>query len=96
MTHGRPSDGVQGELSRDADLDWTVVSSLLTADYLTNCALEEHLLRIYYDGSDEFDERRHIDETIDRHAEIIEQLELAKSLLEAEQDGEGHHTHANE
>lgn len=96
MPQGPPPDGIRDELSTDTDLDWTVVSSLLTADHLTNCALEEQLLRLYYDDGDEFDERRHLDETIDRHTEIIEQLEFSKSLLEAKQDGLGHHTRSDE
>lgn len=81
MSQESPPEEVRKELPTAADRNWTVVSSLLVADQLTNRALEEHLLRLHYDGSESFNELDHIEATVERHEEIIDQLEFTKELL---------------
>lgn len=87
MSPDLPSRGVPGELSTASDRDWTVLSSLLMANHLTNRAMEAYLLRVYYDGSAQYDELAHLDELLETHREIVDQLELARSLVGERADG---------
>ncbi|QLG61342.1 hypothetical protein [Halorarum salinum] len=67
----------------DDDLDWAVVNSLIQAQDFTSRALQSYLLRTRYreDASPE-SATRHIEEAIDRHRRIIEDLTLARESIE--------------
>ncbi len=73
------------ELPDERAVDWTITRALLAASDSTSRALESHLLRVQYRGDADLDTAataRHIDDAIDRHARILEDLRLARDALE--------------
>jgi hypothetical protein len=70
-----------GEVPSDDDLDWTILRALLAANNKTSRAMESHLLRVYYGGEAE-QTTEHIQRAIERHERIIEDLELAKEMVD--------------
>lgn len=73
------------ELPDEESIDWAITRSLLSANDATSAALEAHLLRTQYRSADESGTnaiRRHIDEAIERHEQIIEDLRFAREGLD--------------
>ncbi|ELZ65102.1 hypothetical protein C5B91_08375 [Haloferax sp. Atlit-10N] len=73
------------ELPDDGTVDWTITQALLAASDSTSRALESHLLQAQYHddaGADTAATARHIDDAIDRHTRIIEDLRLARDALD--------------
>lgn len=72
----------------DADIDhlaWTVAESLLQAQTTGYRAMEDYLLMMHYHDSSTLGERdlgMLIDDAIEAHAEIIEDLECARESME--------------
>ncbi|POG55448.1 hypothetical protein [Haloferax marisrubri] len=69
----------------DGTVDWTITQALLSASDSTSRALESHLMQAQYHGDagpDTEATARHIDDAIDRHTRIIEDLRLARDALE--------------
>ncbi|ELZ90379.1 hypothetical protein C440_16911 [Haloferax mucosum ATCC BAA-1512] len=78
---------VLGELPDDDSIEWTITRALLSASDSTSRALESHLMQTQYHDYD-CDERSteqtraHIDDAIDRHEQILEDLRFARDALE--------------
>ncbi|ELZ89129.1 hypothetical protein [Haloferax sulfurifontis] len=73
------------DLPDEGAVDWTITHALLAASDSTSRALESHLLRAQYHRDAGFDTavtERHIDDAIDRHTRILEDLRLARDALE--------------
>ncbi|MBC9986714.1 hypothetical protein E4P24_10080 [Haloferax sp. AS1] len=73
------------ELPDEGAVDWMITHALLAASDSTSRALESHLLQSQYHGDAGFDAAataRHIDDAIDRHTRILEDLRLARDALD--------------
>lgn len=82
-----PTDGLRGSEPAD-DLDWAVVDSLIRAQDFTSRALQSYILRTRYrDDASPAVATRHVEEAIDRHRRIIEDLALARECIETLTDG---------
>ena len=72
------------ELPDDGPVDWAITRSLLAASDATSAALELHLVQTQYNECSDTDPtaiRRHIDEAIEHHERIIEDLRFAREGL---------------
>lgn len=75
--------GPVGELPSDDDIDWTILRAMLAANNKTSQAMESHLLRVCYGGDAEVEQtKEHIRRAIERHERIIEDLQLAKEIVD--------------
>ncbi|GGJ05133.1 hypothetical protein GCM10008995_13720 [Halobellus salinus] len=73
------------ELPENEDVDWTILRSMLAASNETSQAMESHLLRVYYsEGEDSqvAQTEEHLERAIARHERIIENLGLAKKMVD--------------
>lgn len=71
------------ELPDRRDLDWTILKALLEANNRTSQAMESHLLRVCYDECGDSQRTvESVDRAITRHERIIEDLELARKMID--------------
>ena len=66
----------------ESELSWEIACSLLQADSYTNRALEEHVFRMSRSGTDPRSIEEYLQEALDRHREIVEELEYALDAVE--------------
>lgn len=65
------------------EMDWAVINSLIQAQDYTSRALQAYLLRTRYrEGPAPENAAQHIEEAIERHRKIIEDLSLARDCVE--------------
>lgn len=72
------------ELPDDGTVDWVITRALLAANDATSAALEMHLVQTQYRdsaASNATSIRRQIDEAIEHHEQIIEDLQFAREAL---------------
>lgn len=70
------------ELEDSDELGWTLSSALLDAQASSLRALETYLMLMHYDRTDHDELTRHIEQTIQRHEQILEDLLLARDAVE--------------
>jgi len=72
------------ELPDRRDLDWTILKALLEANNRTSQAMESHLLGVCYDEWDSQRTVESVDRAITRHERAIEDLELAREMIDGQ------------
>ena len=73
------------ELPDDDAVDWTITRALLSANDELSRALEVHLLQTQYRSRDESDAdvvKQYLDDAIEHHEQIIEDLRFARDALD--------------
>lgn len=85
-----PSNGTGDCLSEDQSREWAIAKLLLDANAHTTRALEEHLLRnfIRTDSNDYTMLRQSLENSIQTHTEIVENLETTLAVVEANESTE--------
>jgi hypothetical protein len=85
------ADGRGAELAEEppgeSDLSWQIACSLLKADSYTTRALEEHVFRMSRSDADNRSTAEYLEEAIDRHEEIVQELQYALGAVDS--DGPG-------
>lgn len=66
----------------ESELSWEIACCLLKADSYTNRALEEHVFRMSREDTDPRSTEEYLTEALDRHREIVEELEYALEAVE--------------
>lgn len=69
--------------SGESELSWELACSLLKADSYTNRALEEHVFRMCRSDADVRDTEEYLREALDRHRDIVEELEYALDAIDS-------------
>ncbi|KAB1198154.1 MULTISPECIES: hypothetical protein [Haloferax] len=85
MVEQEGDSGGLDELPDDGSIDWAITRALLAANDATSAALEMHLVQTQYrgdDGSNSAAIRQHIDEAIEHHEQIIEDLRFAREAVD--------------
>ncbi|WP_416840346.1 hypothetical protein [Haloferax sp. DFSO52] len=85
MVQNEGDSGEFEELPDNGTVDWAITRALLAASDATSAALEMHLVQTQYRGTSDADPtaiRRHIDEAIHQHEQIIEDLRFAREGLD--------------
>ncbi|MFB6154261.1 MAG: hypothetical protein ABEJ22_00080 [Haloferacaceae archaeon] len=77
MTHSQLS-----ELEDGDELGWTLSSALLDAQASSIRALETYLMLMHTDTTDTGELERHLEQTIQEHEQILEDLLLARDAVE--------------
>lgn len=71
------------EFDADEELGWTLSSAVLTAQASTIRALEAYLMLVHYGDAGPGDVQTYIDEAIQTHESILDDLYLARDAVNA-------------
>jgi hypothetical protein len=82
VSDGGGQRGAVEESFGESELTWEIACSLLKADSYTNRALEEHVFRMCRENADPRSTEEYLEQALNRHREIVEELEYALDAVE--------------